>query len=342
MISSTIQTIFIAFLFIYSLFAQASSSTFDLSAPWLALHSRFSQIGTTSIGTAPTSYEGVRILVTWWTIPVLSIIHVLFSVFGEGVQQPERFGLGWINKRLFGDDVDHDVGLPARWDYVFCVLVGLYINILLGTRSRMLGTGDIPPIHHLPSFWDDSSDAKLRRNSQKALPKRKRSRELLSTSQSSGSPPNSPSAGDHEADKSFKESTMSYVQSPIGQKAAAAGQIPPSPRSPDSKYSSSAATATSSILRIPPGQISLASPINSAQSHGRPDVPPTPSTATTITITGPSGRRPPESPLKPILKHVKRASSNGSTMKDTGSHEGAYGLRQEDVIYMTVVSKIAP
>ena len=29
-------------------------------------------------------------------------------------------------------------------------------------------------------------------------------------------------------------------------------------------------------------------------------------------------------------------------MKDTGSHEGAYGLRQEDVIYMTVVSKIAP
>ena len=50
---------------------------------------------------------------TWWTIPVLSIVHVLFSVLGEVVQQPNRFGLGWINKWLFNDE-DHDVELPVQ------------------------------------------------------------------------------------------------------------------------------------------------------------------------------------------------------------------------------------
>lgn len=212
----------------------------------------------------------------------------------------------------------------------------------------MIRTGDITPIHHLPSFWDDSSDAKLHRETQKTLPKRKPSRELLN---SVGSPPSSP-----EVDKSFKESTLSYIQSPIGQKALEAGPPSPLPKeplaSPDSRYS--AATAASSILQtpwpIPPGSIPSVSPTSStytAQGH----LSPTPSTSS-------FGKRP-QSPFqgsvvpvnpapalaapKSILKHVKRVSSTGTLRrKDTESREGTYGLRPEDVIYMTVVSEITP
>ena len=224
---------------------------------------------------------------------------------------------------------------------------GLY-QLNISTRSPpMMRTGDITQIHHLPSFWDDSSDAKLRRYSQKTLPKRKPSRELLNTTQSSCSPPSSPSAADHEADKSFRES-MSYVQSPIGQKAAAtaAEQLPPPsskfPASPDSIYSSSGTTATSSIFQIPSHGRSPISSNYSTQSLGRPHVPLSPAAAA-ATATSPSGRRSPgRTPPNPILKHVKRPSSTGTLKRDTESQEGAYGLRQEDVIYMTIVSKIAP
>lgn len=210
----------------------------------------------------------------------------------------------------------------------------------------VVSTSDVTPVHHLPSFWDDTSDAKLQRQSQRSPPKRKTSPKPKTDEYS---PPSSP-----EADASFKESTLTHVESPSGRRAL---ELPDAHSPPDPGNSSDVSTSaekTSSILdslwprpptTIPEGSsptLSAYSSDNHARSSmARVSFPGPQHTTTPAYIcdfpfegSGVPTTPPPTPPSKSVMKHTR---SSGSIRRAIGSREGNYGLRPEDVIYMTVV-----
>ena len=217
-------------------------------------------------------------------------------------------------------------------------------------------------VHHLPSFWDDASDAKLQRQSQRSPPKRKEMK-----LKPEDSPPSSP-----EVDESFKAATLIYVESPAGRKALDM-EVPPQidiPSPPDS-----AALQDPGISRAVAVEVNPASPLLSS-SWPRPPSSSSPSpTSSTISTVGHASSAsssspmtqkssggirenpdsvhdlchipfrgsgipatPPGSPTS-IARYARGRTSNGSIRRNMDGREGNYGLRPEDVIYMTVVTE---
>jgi hypothetical protein len=216
-------------------------------------------------------------------------------------------------------------------------------------------------VHHLPSFWDDASDAKLQHQSQRSPPKRKEMK-----LKPEDSPPSSP-----EVDESFKAATLIYVESPAGRKALDM-EVPPqidAPSPPDS-----AALQDPGISRAVAVEVNPASPLLSS-SWPRPPSSSSPSPTSSISTVGhtssassssPMTRKssggirenpdsvhdlrhipfrgsgipatPPGSPTS-IARHARGRTSNGSIRRNMDGREGNYGLRPEDVIYMTVVTE---
>lgn len=98
--SSAVNISILTLLFIYSISAQVSPSTFDPSPSWSTIHAKFSEIAIVSkLGVSDV--ENVRIQFTWWTIPVLSIVYTVFFVGGEISQGHARTGWMWIRKTVF-------------------------------------------------------------------------------------------------------------------------------------------------------------------------------------------------------------------------------------------------
>jgi len=228
----------------------------------------------------------------------------------------------------------------------------------------------ISPVHHLPSFWDDASDAKLHRQVQRSPPKRRSDLKL-----NEYTPPSSP-----EADNSFKEATLTYVGSPAGRRALELRPPSPpqkdklsppdsvSPRDSGASYEVAVKSdGASSIINAPwphppitvPSDISATSSTYSTSGHlalpspaaqrspwnsfhepndsaHRQDAPFRGSDILAATTPPPT-----PTPTKSILKQVKRRTSGGSIRRHLDSREGNYGLRPEDVIYMTVVKEIS-
>jgi hypothetical protein len=218
----------------------------------------------------------------------------------------------------------------------------------------------ISPIHHLPSFWDDASDAKLHRQVQRSPPKRKSVLKL-----SEYSPPSSP-----EADRSFKEATLTYVGSPTGRRALDIEAPTPPPDSITQRDSGMSREVTIQVNGV-------SSIINESWPHPPAAIPSSPSATSSTYSTNGHGlspspipqksigsslyedvdpallrdvpfrgsdvpATPPGSPTpgRSILKQVKRRTSGGSIRRYMDTREGNYGLRPEDVIYMTVVKEI--
>lgn len=224
----------------------------------------------------------------------------------------------------------------------------------------MVSTSDVTSIHHLPSFWDDSSDAKLQRQFQRSPPKRKTSPK---PKHDEYTPPSSP-----EADASFKTSTLSYLESPrraLELPDTLAKDIPragPNSNAPVDSGDPRDAVNTenrSSILNAswprPPtntptgpsptsSTYSTHSPVPSSSPSVRVSFGRSPSSPTAAYLSespfqgsGVPATPPPTPPPKSILKPVRRPSNSGSIRRPMGAREGNYGLRPEDVIYMSVV-----
>lgn len=228
------------------------------------------------------------------------------------------------------------------------------------------------PVHDLQSFWDDTSDGKLRRKSQRSPPKRKlptnRDASQFQPQFQENTPPNSPDSEDG-GDESFKESTLTYITSPTGRRALEMAPLTPPPkasspvrerswdvsgansilhaswpRPPSSIPSSPGPSPTSSTYsnnghghRGPPSPIPSLTPSSSSKrmdfNHSRP--------FQDSGIPTPITPSPPRVPPKSVLKHVIKRTSGGSMRSMDSSREGNYGLRPEDVIYMTVVKEIS-
>ena len=228
----------------------------------------------------------------------------------------------------------------------------------------IISMSTLSPVHLLPSFWDDASDAKLHRQIQRSPPKRKSVLKL-----NEYSPPSSP-----EADRSFKEDTLTYVGSPAGRRALDIEaptpppdmDIPPRPEVPalrDSGISQEVTTSVngSSIIdaswpRPPSANPSSPSSTLSTYSMLSPnsnvhrsfgstfheDIDPihlrdVPFRGSDVPASPPST----PTPGRSILKQVKKRTSGGSIRRTADTREGNYGLRPEDVIYMTVVKEIS-
>jgi hypothetical protein len=224
----------------------------------------------------------------------------------------------------------------------------------------------ISPVH-LPSFWDDASDAKLHRQSQRSPPKRK------DVKPEDYSPPNSP-----DVDNSFKQATLMYVGSPAGRRALDVETtdlprivtvLPPDSDAPrDSDVTreiavdvNRASPLLSTTWPLPPtANPPNPSPTNAINSHMPSlsqtsqksfsgyldeDIQPiymrdVPFRGSDVPTTPPATPTPP-TPGKSILKPVKKRTSSGSIRRIADCREGNYGLRPEDVIYMTVVKEIS-
>jgi hypothetical protein len=228
----------------------------------------------------------------------------------------------------------------------------------------------ISPVHHLPSFWDDASDAKLHRQVQRSPPKRKSDLKL-----NEYTPPSSP-----EVDDSFKEATLTYVGSPAGRRAL--DLRPPSPPQKDKLSPSESVSPRDSGMshEVAVKADGASSIINASWPRPPVTVPSdvsvtlsTYSTSDHLALPSPAAKRSPENsfheandsahrqdapfrgsdiptsttppptptPAKSILKQVKKRTSGGSIRRNLDSREGNYGLRPEDVIYMTVVKEIS-
>ena len=81
---------------------------------WAAVHAQFSQIDTISISASSTT-ERIRIELMWWIIPVLSLVFVIFFLFGEISQSQRQSEPTWIRKLIFKEVDSGNVAMPAKY-----------------------------------------------------------------------------------------------------------------------------------------------------------------------------------------------------------------------------------
>lgn len=120
LLSTAIQTSLIAFLIIYSMFAQASIGL----QPWTSLsavHSQFSEITTTSVTTSVAA-EGIRTEFAWWTIPVYSLIFIIFFVCEECLNGHYPSRLMWMRMIIKRKINPQDGALPLQYVYLITAL----------------------------------------------------------------------------------------------------------------------------------------------------------------------------------------------------------------------------
>jgi hypothetical protein len=112
-----IQTLLLATLFVYSMSAEAS---FGLKPwpSWSAVHEQFSEITTLSVSTSLNT-ERVRVEFTWWIIPVLSLVYIVFFVLGDICHEQCHLASTCIRSLVFKEVDSGAVAMPARYIYSF-------------------------------------------------------------------------------------------------------------------------------------------------------------------------------------------------------------------------------
>jgi len=278
------------------------------------------------------------------------LVYIVFFAVGETGQRQSV--PSWIRKFAFKEVDSVTVTIPPSSS---------------SKLPPIISMSTISPVHHLPSFWDDASDSKLHRQTQRSPPKRK---EDLKLKPDECTPPSSP-----EVDDSFKEATLTYVSSPTGRRALdTEAPSPPQIEIASPSDTPRASDASDEVV----ADVNRASPLLNASW---PQAPKAVASSTSSTFSTPNGHSrslsptthmsfgsslyedtdpahlqdsapfrgsgvpttPPSSPApgRSILKHVKKRTSSGSIRRNMDNREGNYGLRPEDVIYMTVVKEIS-
>jgi pheromone a factor receptor len=114
LLSTAIQTSLVAFVIIYSIFAQTSLGLRPWTS-WSAVHSRFSEIMITS-DTTLSEPEDAMVDFTWWTIPVYSLIFIVFFAF-------DKFSQGhcssWVRKIMLQKI---DPALPMQYVHLIAAI----------------------------------------------------------------------------------------------------------------------------------------------------------------------------------------------------------------------------
>jgi hypothetical protein len=85
---------------------------------WSAVHEQFSVITTISVSTSSNT-ERVRIEFTWWIIPVLSLIYIMFFVLGEIYQNQRHSASMWIRRLVF-KEVDSGAVVIPKYVHLSC------------------------------------------------------------------------------------------------------------------------------------------------------------------------------------------------------------------------------
>ena len=98
-------------LFIYSMAAEAAFD-FQPWPSWSAIHAQFSAIDTMSLSSL-SDVERVWIELTWWIIPVLSFVYIVFFVAGETGQTKRHSVPIWVRRFVF-KEMDSGTAVIAR------------------------------------------------------------------------------------------------------------------------------------------------------------------------------------------------------------------------------------
>ncbi|PSR86952.1 hypothetical protein PHLCEN_2v5300 [Hermanssonia centrifuga] len=149
----------------------------------------------------------VRIEATWWIIPVSSLAFAVMAIIGlvYCVQNDSSYAsrsLGkWFRSTIFRQDSDDDTFIQSSRHFSS--------HIILKSPTPPL------PVHLLTSGWDESlrpSQAAKLRPKPPAL-----TCDIPVTSSTTSTP---------DSDASFKESTLTYLQSPTGREALELASLP--------------------------------------------------------------------------------------------------------------------
>ncbi|ETW79706.1 putative B mating type protein [Heterobasidion irregulare TC 32-1] len=211
------------------------SSTVTLSA-WSSIsdvHAQFSKIEILPLGSA----AGTQNELIWWAIPLWTILICITFAFEEEMAQNYRSLINWSFRRIVGRDI-----LSVRSKY-----------------DDMITTTSTTPIHLLKSGWDDTLNTK----SSIFTLKQKRSVFAQNTSAltlSTLSPPASP-----EADASFTQSTLTYLESDTARQLCLPSP-PPTSQSQIHSSSTSSPIDTQDRVIIPPSH-STEAPIPTSPSE---------------------------------------------------------------------------
>jgi pheromone a factor receptor len=81
---------------------------------WSAVHKQFSEINTLSVSTSLDT-ERVMVEFTWWIIPVLSLVYIVFFVLGEICQEQCHSASTWIRRLVFKEVDSGAVAMPAKY-----------------------------------------------------------------------------------------------------------------------------------------------------------------------------------------------------------------------------------
>jgi pheromone a factor receptor len=108
---SAIQTLLLAILFVYSVSAEASIGLRPWPS-WTAVHAQFSTVGTLSVSTTLNT-ERVKIELTWWMIPALSLVHIIFLSLEEICQGKRQSPSLWVRRLIFKEVDSGNIAMPA-------------------------------------------------------------------------------------------------------------------------------------------------------------------------------------------------------------------------------------